>query len=362
MSQLRKTVVVAMSGGVDSSVAAALLVKQGYKVIGMMMRLWSEPGFALQRSHNRCCTPDQMNDARQVAAHLNIPFYVLDVKNYFHDRVVKFFIDEHQKGRTPNPCIECNREIRFGYLLEKALHFGADFLATGHYARKSEASGVFQLHAANDITKDQSYVLHVLNQYQLAHALFPVGEFNKSEVRHMAKQFGIAFASKSESMDLCFLADGNYRRFLRENRTDSEHSGPICSEDGELLGQHKGLGNYTIGQRKGLGIAIGKPVFVTSKIVDSNTLVVGTRNQLERRTFYIRDVNWISGQSPLGYYQTQVKIRYKAQPQPATLIIQDQNVVKVHLAEPAYGVTAGQAAVFYDDDLCLGGGIIMDDN
>jgi tRNA-specific 2-thiouridylase len=362
MSLSRKTVVVAMSGGVDSSVAAALLVKQGYKVIGMMMRLWSEPGFALQRSHNRCCTPDQMYDARQVAGYLNIPFYVLDVKDYFHERVVRFFIDEHQKGRTPNPCIECNREIRFGYLLEKALHFGADFLATGHYARKSELSGVFQLLTAIDKSKDQSYVLHVLNQYQLAHTLFPVGEYNKSEIRHLAKQFGIAFASKSESMDLCFPADGNYRRFLRENQESSEQSGPICSEDGKLLGQHKGLTNYTIGQRRGLGIAVGMPVFVTSKNVDSNTLFVGTRGQLGRRTFYIRDVNWISGVPPTGNYQTQVKIRYKAQPQAATLINQDQNVVKVHLAEPAYGVTAGQGAVFYDDELCLGGGIIMDDN
>jgi tRNA-specific 2-thiouridylase len=274
---------------------------------------------------------------------------------------VKFFIDEHQKGRTPNPCIECNREVRFSYLLEKALHFGADFLATGHYARKSGSNGAFLLHTANDIAKDQSYVLHVLNQHQMSHALLPVGEFNKSEVRHMAKQFGIEFASKSESMDLCFIADGNYRRFLRQNRTDPEHSGPIRSEDGELLGQHKGLTNYTIGQRKGLGIAIGKPVFVTSKNVGSNTLFVGTRNQLERRTFYIRDVNWISGKSPTQNYQAQVKIRYKAQPRSAELIIQDQEVVKVNLAEPAYGVTAGQGAIFYKDDVCLGGGIIMDD-
>lgn len=357
-----KTVVVAMSGGVDSSVAAALLVEQDYNVIGMMMRLWSEPGGSLHRAQNRCCTPDQMADARQIAARLNIPFYILDAKKYFHDRVVKFFIDEHQKGRTPNPCIECNREIRFGYLLEKALHFGADFLATGHYARKSEVNGVFRLHAASDIAKDQSYVLHVLNQYQMAHALFPVGKYNKPEVRRIAERFGIAFASKSESMDLCFLADGNYRRFLRENRTDSERPGPIRSEDGELIGQHKGLSNYTIGQRKGLGIAIGKPVFVTSKKVDSNTLVVGTRNQLERRTFYIRDVNWISGESPSGINQTQVKIRSMAQSQPAELIIKNQNVVKVHLTEPAYGVTAGQGAVFYEEDICLGGGIIMDDN
>lgn len=355
-----KRVVVAMSGGVDSSVAAALLVEQGYEVIGMMMRLWSEPGSGARGLANRCCTPDQMADAGRVADRLDIPFYVIDVQDHFRQTIVQFFIDEHARGRTPNPCIECNRQIRFTYLLKRAMALDADYLATGHYARVRRASAGYQLLKSVDKTKDQSYVLHVLGQQHLAHVLFPVGEYTKEEVRDLARKFDLPVAAKRESQDLCFLSDGDYRRFLTEYNPQTSQPGPILDQAGQELGQHEGLSFYTIGQRKGLGISAPHPLYVLRKDVGRNALVVGTRSEVHQPDLWAREVNWIAGSPPGRPIQAQVKIRYKARPVAATVTASENDYAQVCFDDPVFGITAGQGAVFYDDDICLGGGIIAD--
>lgn len=358
-SEQKPRVVVAMSGGVDSSVAAALLVEQGYDVVGLMMRLWSEPGVGPNAPANRCCTPDQMADARRVANLLNIPFYVIDSQTVFRNKIVQFFIDEHEKGRTPNPCIECNRQIRFSYLLEYALALDAQFLATGHYVQVVERDGRYRVLKGVDAKKDQSYVLHMLNQEKLAHLLFPVGGYTKPEVRQLAEKFGLPVASKSESQDLCFLGDGNYRRFLNEYAQEKEQPGEIVTMEGEILGQHQGLSAYTIGQRKGLGISTPQPVYVVAKDSGQNRLIVGSRNQLGKRRIRVRDVNWVSGVVPETAVDADIKIRYKANPIPGRVELNGEDAI-VTLYDPAFGVTPGQGAVFYDGDECIGGGIIAD--
>jgi tRNA-specific 2-thiouridylase len=359
-TQKRSRVVVAMSGGVDSSVAAALLVEQGYEVIGMMMRLWSEPGSGPETLANRCCTPDQMADARRVAEHLGIPFYVIDVRQYFRQAIVQFFLDEHAAGRTPNPCVECNRQIRFTYLLDRALALDADFLATGHYARIERGPSGYQLLQSIDGRKDQSYVLHTLGQRQLARVLFPIGDYTKDEVRDLARKFGLPVAGKKESQDLCFLKDGDYRRFLRDHSLQVFVPGPILDETGRELGRHEGLANYTIGQRKGLGIATAEPSFVLGKDAARNALIVGPRGSLGRRELEATEVNWISGSSPSAPLAAQVKIRYKATPVGAVVRPLAGGRVAVSFDEPVFGVTPGQAAVFYNGPVCLGGGFIAE--
>lgn len=354
----RPCVVVAMSGGVDSSVAAALLVEQGYDVMGMMMRLWSEPGRGPSAPLNRCCTPDQMADARRVADKLNIPFYVVDVQDYFRKTIVQFFIDEHTAGRTPNPCIECNREIRFHYLLERALALEADYLATGHYARVVKTDTGYELRKSVDAAKDQSYVLHVLGQKELGQVLFPVGDYEKTTIREMARKFNLPVAQKSESMDLCFLGDGDYRRFLNDYAPDAAAPGPIINKAGEELGRHTGLPNYTIGQRKGLGIAAGEPLFVLQKDVTRNALIVGPKDETDQYHLLARHVNWTIGDAPTGPLEAEVKIRYKARAIPAVVTPLEGNQAEVRFKAPAFGITAGQGAVFYDGDVVLGGGII----
>lgn len=359
-SNNRPRVVVAMSGGVDSSVAAALLVQAGYEVIGMMMRLWSEPGLGANAPLNRCCTPDQMADARRVANQLDIPFYVVDVQDYFRRTIVQFFIDEHERGRTPNPCIECNREIRFTYLLDRARALGADYLATGHYARVRRQNGQYELLKALDSSKDQSYVLHVLGQEELAQVLFPLGEFQKEDVRAMAAELGLPVAQKKESMDLCFLGDGDYRRFLREHTSNSAGAGPILDQDGAVLGQHEGLAYYTIGQRKGLGISAPEPLYVLVKDRARNALIVGPREQLGQTELQVRDINWVSGEAPAGPFRASVKIRYKATGVAATVTPQPGGAACVHFDDFVSGATPGQGAVFFDGDRVVGGGLIAD--
>ncbi|MBN2470024.1 MAG: tRNA 2-thiouridine(34) synthase MnmA [Anaerolineae bacterium] len=349
-----------MSGGVDSSVAAALLVEQGYDVIGMMMRLWSEDGGAAAcDTHNRCCTPDQMRDARRIADQLGIPFYVLDTQAVFRQQVVQAFIDGYAAGETPNPCLTCNRHIRFTHLLNHALALDADYLATGHYARvRTAADGTVELHKGLDDHKDQSYVLSVLRQDQLRHAMFPVGEFTKPEVRELAARFGLPVASKHDSQDLCFLADGDYRRFLREHAPQAAAPGPIVTRQGTRLGVHTGLPDYTIGQRKGLGISNPEPLYVLGKNPLTNTLVVGTRAELGQDTLTASAVNWISGKAPEGSLQAEVKIRYKAQPARATITPLEGSRARVQFEAPLRDIAPGQGAVFYAGTHCLGGGKI----
>lgn len=350
-------VVVAMSGGVDSSVAAALLKQQGYEVVGMMLRLWSEPG---KEDSNRCCTPDSMGQARRVAAKLDIPFYVVDAKNVFRETVVQYFLDGYARGETPNPCLLCNRQIRWTFLLDHALALGAEFMATGHYVRrKTVDGGRFALLRAVDPLKDQSYVLHVLTQEKLRRALFPVGEYPKTEIRKIAESFGLPTASRPDSQDLCFLAGDDYRNFLQRNAAEMLRPGEIVTRDGRVVGHHSGLPNYTIGQRKGLGIASPVPLYVLGKSAANNTVIVGTLDELGTSELIAKDVNWISGAAPAESFRAEVKIRYTARPAWAWVTPLNGGQARVQFDLPARDATAGQAAVFYVEEEVLGGGIIQ---
>lgn len=353
------TVVVAMSGGVDSSVAAALLVERGYNCIGIMMRLWSEVGVG-EGSTNKCCSLESVHDARRVADALGIPFYLINVEQPFKEKVVDFFIDGYSHGITPNPCIECNRHIRFNYLLNYARRLGADYLATGHYARLRYADdGKVHLLKGVDEAKDQSYVLSVLGQDELHDVLFPVGEFPKSAVRRMAAERGLPTASKHDSMDLCFIFDNDYRRFLRTWAAEAMRPGPIVDRRGRVYGQHSGLPGYTIGQRKGLGISgATEPLFVLELDYRNNALVVGTAAELGQDRLIAERVNWTLDEPPPAGARVQCKIRYRAKAVDCTIFPIGQDCVEVQFDAPLRDITPGQGAVFYDGDLCLGGGVI----
>jgi tRNA-specific 2-thiouridylase len=350
-------VVVAMSGGVDSSVAAALLKEQGYDVIGMMMRLWSEPG---KEESNRCCTPDAMAQARRVAGILDIPFYAVDAKDVFHETVVQYFLDGYARGETPNPCLICNRKIRWTFLLNHALALGAEYMATGHYVRKVKDEGArIKLFRATDHSKDQSYVLHVLTQEQLSRALFPVGEYPKPEIREIAKKFKLPTASRKDSQDLCFLAGEDYRNFLKRNAAEMLQPGEIVTQDGKVVGRHDGLANYTIGQRKGLGASSPVPLYVIKKNAAKNELIVGAGDELGFAELTAREVNWISGAAPREPFHALVKIRYTAKEVEGLVTPLGENQLRVAFDAPVRDVTAGQAAVIYVGEELLGGGIIV---
>ncbi len=353
-----KKVVVAMSGGVDSSVAAGLLVQQGYDVSGIMLRLWSEPGAG---KDNRCCTPDAMALARRVAAHLGIPFYPVGVQDVFRERVVDRFIQGYLDGVTPNPCLTCNREIRWGVLYERAKMLGADYLATGHYARIArDDRGEYRLLRGVDLNKDQSYVLSVLSQEKLSHTLFPLGEFVKPQVRQLARDMQLPVAERAESQDLCFLADGDYHRFLKEQSPAVVQPGEVQDRSGRILGEHRGLAFYTIGQRKGLGVYGPEPYYVLEKDRQNNRLIIGTEGELGRSQLTANQVNWVSGRAPEGPLRAQVKIRYKAREAWATVEPLGEDRMRIEFDEPLRDITPGQAAVVYNGDTCLGGGIIAE--
>lgn len=351
-------VVVAMSGGVDSSVAAALLKQQGYEVIGMMMRLWSEPG---KEDSNRCCTPDSISMARRVAARLDIPFYVVDAKEIFRETVVQYFLDGYAAGGTPNPCLLCNRQIRWTFLLDHALALGAEFMATGHYVRRRTMDGGrHELLRAVDPSKDQSYVLYVLTQEKLARALFPVGEYSKSEIRQMAESLNLPVYKRPDSQDLCFLAGEDYRNFIQRNAAGMLVPGEIVMREGKALGRHNGLANYTIGQRKGLGVGSSVPLYVLGKDASTNTLIVGEADELGTDELIADDVNWMTGEAPLDAFQADVKIRYTAREARAQVMPLEGGLqAKVRFDAPQRDVTPGQAAVFYEGELLIGGGIIV---
>ena len=351
-------VVVAMSGGVDSSVAAVLLKQQGHDVTGMMLRLWSEPG---KEDSNRCCTPDSMAQARRVAAALDIPFYVIDAKEIFHKTVVAYFLDGYANGQTPNPCLACNRQIRWEFLLNHALALGADFMATGHYVRKQvSADGRQLLLRAVDPAKDQSYVLHVLTQEKLARALFPVGEYKKSEIRQIAEAQGLSVARRPDSQDLCFLAGEDYRGFLQRNSPEILSDGEIVDRTGKVLGRHNGLPNYTIGQRKGLGLTSTEPLYVLAKDAATNALIVGEAGELGASELQAVNVNWTAGIARVEPFRAFVKTRYTAAPAPAEVMPSSElTQVRIKFDAPQRDITPGQAAVFYEDDLVIGGGLIV---
>jgi len=352
----RSRVVVAMSGGVDSSVVAALLVEQGYEVSGITLHLWSEPG---QEAFNRCCAPDAVDLAQKVAAQLGIPFSTLDEQQPFYEKVVQPFIQGYAQGITPNPCLYCNRYIRFGLLLDLVLEQGADYLATGHYVRlRRDDQGRQQMLTAVDEHKDQTYVLSVLTQEQLAHTLFPLGGYRKPEVRLLAHKYNLPVAERVDSQDLCFLGGGDYRDFLRRHVPHMQNPGPIMTMDGRVIGHHNGLAFYTIGQRKDLNITATHPYYVLDKDIMRNVLIVGQHNELGKRQLTACQVNWIAGEAPVGAQQAQVKIRYNAPKIWGTVTPLDGGRVHVQFENPLRDITPGQAAVFYGCEVCLGSGII----
>jgi tRNA-specific 2-thiouridylase len=354
-----RRVVVAMSGGVDSATAAVVLLDHGYQVIGMMMRLWAEESAADEEaSANRCCSPEAVDDARRVCQLLGIPFYQVNYEQEFKQYVVDTFVAEYSRGRTPNPCLACNRHIKLDLLLHHALALDAQYLATGHYARIRETDGVYQLRKGVDPVKDQSYVLYMLGQEKLRHLLFPLGDYTKSQVRAIAHQRALPVAEKEESQDLCFVRDNDYRRFLRQSAPQAIQRGPIFDSEGRPLGEHNGLPFYTIGQRSGMGISAPEPLYVLDIDPVRNALIVGPASELGRSELIAEEVSYVSGHTPPAPLQVTAKIRRQARLARATLTPLDGSRAQLVFSHSLRDITPGQGVVFYQGDVVLGGGII----
>lgn len=356
MSIKKPTILVAVSGGVDSSVVAAMLAEQGYPIIGVQMHLWSEAG---KECENKCCTPESMEEARKSARTIGYPFHTIDAAEIFRKQIVQYFLDGYGEGKTPNPCVICNRDIKWGLLFDKLKEFGADYLATGHYVRlENEENGKARVFRAKDSSKDQSYVMSMLNQQQLQKTMFPLGNLLKTEVRELARAYNLPMAEKKDSQDLCFVSDDNYKDFLLRNAPEIVQPGKIMDRFGNQLGDHQGLAFYTIGQRKGIGIAAPEPLYVLEKNASENILVVGSAEDLNQKSILVKDVNWISGDLPSAPIKVQVKIRYKSDFRDAKITpLQDQKVL-IELEESVRDATPGQFAVFYQGNELLGGGEI----
>ena len=348
----RRSVVVALSGGVDSAVAAVRLVQQGVPVIGMTLQLQADPGGPV------IPTPDAIERARTVCRQLDMPFRLLDAQDAFKTNVIDYFISEYAAGRTPNPCVRCNRFIRFGFLMERALALGADALATGHYARIRRRDGAYELLRGYDGVKDQSYFLHALTQKQVAHARFPLGTLTKDQVRRIASRQNLPVAEQEESQDVCFLVDGDYRRFLEMHAPDIMEPGPIYDTAGQRLGQHVGLAGYTIGQRKGLDVSASERLYVLAIEPQRNALVVGTGDQLGRDRCLIEEVHYISGRIRRDPFRAEAQIRYRARPTPVTVTPRSGREAQIHFEVPQRDITPGQSLVLYEGDAVLGGGTI----
>ena len=356
---MNKKALIAMSGGVDSSVSALMMLEQGYECTGVTMKLFANEDIGVSKA-NSCCSIDDVADARSVATGLGMPYYVFNFADRFERDVIDRFVDAYVNGRTPNPCIDCNRYLKFDQLFVRAQELGCDYVVTGHYAQISydEAKGRYLLRKAVDPLKDQSYVLYSLTQEQLAHAMFPLGGLHKTQVREIAEKHGFVNAQKHDSQDICFIQTGTYADFIEARLGRKFKPGNFVDEAGNVLGRHKGIIHYTVGQRKGLGIAFGKPMFVTKIDPISNTVTLGENGSQYASSLIADKVNLISADTLKAPISAQVKVRYQAPPASAQLTPLGNGKIRVDFQEPQRSVTPGQAAVFYDGDLVLGGGII----
>ncbi len=350
-----------MSGGVDSSVTAALLKQDGYQVIGATMQIWPSNDLA-EEAHKfgGCCSLDAVSEAKSVAHIIGIPHYVMNFRNEFAQKVITNFCREYSLGRTPNPCIRCNEHIKFDALLNRAKELGADFIATGHYTRieHDEANDRYLLKKGVDRGKDQSYVLYIMSQNQLKHTLMPLGVFTKEKVRQIARELGLSVADKAESQEICFIPDGNYSRFLKEYMPEVAKPGPILDREGNTLGEHRGILFYTIGQRKGLGISAEEPLYVVAIDRGRNAIIVGSKEDVYRDELIAADINWIAKQSPKQPLELKAKIRYRHREADAVITPISKREAHVKFNKPQMAITPGQAIVFYHKDTVVGGGTI----
>jgi tRNA-specific 2-thiouridylase len=350
-----------MSGGVDSSTAAALLVEQGYEVVGITLKLW--PQDCVSRAEDKCCGPQAVADARGVCHRLGIPFYLVDEAEDFRQQVIQYFADEYKAGRTPNPCVMCNEKLKFGTLLTRARKLGAEFIATGHYARveTDPQTGRRLLKRGRDPRRDQSYFLFSLRQEQLARALFPLGDLHKTETREVARERSLKTADKEESMEICFVPDNDYGRFLRQTKLVEARRGEIVDQQGQVLGHHDGIEFFTIGQRRGLGVSAARPLYVLELDPARNRVIVGDETGLSCDQFRVERCNWIPFAEPPPALTVTAKIRYNHPGTPATVTPDGHGGATVRLRAPQRAVTPGQACVFYQEDLVVGGGWIARD-
>ena len=348
---------IGMSGGVDSSVAAYLLKKQGYDVIGITMQVWQQDK-EYEEKEGGCCSLKSVEDARKVAYKLDIPFYVVNFKEIFKNSVIDYFVDEYMNGRTPNPCIVCNKFIKFDALLKKAMALGAQYVATGHYATIEKLNGRYVIRKSEDDKKDQTYVLYNLTQYQLSHTLMPCGTYHKDKIREIAKEIGLKVYNKKDSVEICFIPDNDHGAFIKKQLPHKIKEGNFVDRKGNVLGKHKGIVYYTIGQRKGLGIALGRPMFVTDINPITNEVVLGSEEDIFKTELIAGDMNFIPFDKLQQPMEVEAKIRYSAKPSSAVIYPIENGKVKVVFRQKQRAITKGQSVVFYDGDLLIGGGVI----
>jgi len=357
----KNRVVVGMSGGVDSSVTAALLLQKGYEVIGVTMQIWPEQDEEKASKEGGCCSLSAVDDARRVCDKLGIPFYVMNFKELFEKKVIDYFVEEYSQGRTPNPCIACNRYVKFEELLRRAHSLDCHFVATGHYARILYDDSLKRYLVKKSVTdaKDQTYALYNLTQFQLEHTLMPLGDYTKDETRKIASELGMDVATKPDSQEICFVDNDDYGSFLEQRNSHIAKPGYFVDTKGNVLAQHKGIAYYTIGQRKGLGIALGWPAYVVDIRPETNTVVLGTNDEVFAKALIASDLNFIPFDNLDKPMKATVKIRYSAKEAPALIIPLGDGQVKVEFEQKQRAITPGQSVVFYDGDILIGGGIIQ---